>query len=139
AARSMSVAAAAELVTLHRFTSRLAIAGGSDPSSEGSGPGAGRSGKVAPHRMANPTANTTARTPPTTRTAIEVAVKFAAASNAGTGIPGVGIGGVCRMPRARAATCWAEYDCGKCGADPWGETWTVSPRRTQFSTVTRTS
>ena len=118
----MSVAAAAELVTLQRFTSRLAIAGGSAPSSEVSGPGAGRSGKLAAHRMPNTTANTSANTPPTTSTAIDVAVKFAAASSSGVGIPKVGIGRVCRTVSLRGGF-WAEYDCWQnADPNPWGET-----------------
>src|SRR6478672_11018332 len=106
----MSVAAAAELVTLQRFTSRLAIAGGSAPSSEVSGPGAGRWGKLAAHRMPNTTANTTANAPPTMSTTIDVAVKFAAASSSAVGIPKVGIGRVCRTVSLRGGF-WAEYDC----------------------------
>src|SRR5215210_3675471 len=110
----MSVAAAAALVTLQRFTSRFAIAGGSAPSSEVSGPGAGRSGKLAAHRTPNTTANTSANAPASASIAIDAGVKSAA-----TSIPVIDIGRVCRNGSLRRGF-WAEYDCGKRGAEPWG-------------------
>ncbi len=78
------MAAAAALVTLQRFTSRFATAGGSGsaPSSEVSGPGAGRSGKVAAYRSTKYTANAIANAAETTRRATDAGVKSAASMRA---------------------------------------------------------